>query len=504
MNAVIYVRVSTDEQAQSGTSIATQEADCRAWCDRNGYTVSCVFTDAGRSAKTADRPQFLALVDWCQRHKPAAVIVWKFDRWARNSTDHAVYEAALTRNDVRLISATEPADDNPSGRMLKTILSAVAQFDNEVKAERARHAMRSVAMRGGWITVAPFGFRSARSGTLPILVPHPDKAQVAAELFHGIANGRRNMIQTIAYAREHRLSKNATRALLRKPVYAGFLREKLTDMREVEAAFPGLIPRDVWQTVQDTLDGKRRTLGKRLKHREEFPLRSLMICNVCGQTVSAAWSRGHGGRYGYYYCRHGHVRVRDELVHRTWIELLANNKAEFLPVLEQIRQEARVVITERYHAAGVAMRKAAAIVPRIIEQRARLLDAYLAGDIAQDVFRSRDTELAARQASAAEADQAVKTWVVDVETCVAKTVRLFEDPVALWNRMPVGDRQRFCSALYNGELVLTPSGVAEPGSWAGIIGILREVNAMQTDMARLAGALQNLKTALAPILDLAA
>jgi DNA invertase Pin-like site-specific DNA recombinase len=66
MDAVIYTRVSTDEQAVSGTSLNSQESECRAWCQRNAYTVVKLFTDAGESAKSADRPQFLAMIAWCR------------------------------------------------------------------------------------------------------------------------------------------------------------------------------------------------------------------------------------------------------------------------------------------------------------------------------------------------------------------------------------------------------------------------------------------------------
>ncbi len=79
--AVIYIRVSSADQV-SGTSLATQEAECRAWCLRHEYQVAEVYRDEGESAKTADRPGLIAAVARC-RAGVDAFLVHKLDRLAR-------------------------------------------------------------------------------------------------------------------------------------------------------------------------------------------------------------------------------------------------------------------------------------------------------------------------------------------------------------------------------------------------------------------------------------
>lgn len=503
MDVVIYIRVSSDRQVK-GTSLESQEAECRGWCQRNGYNVAKVFIEKGESAKTADRPEFLLLIDYCKKYKPAICLVWKFERWARNAHEHAIYSHAIAKGGTKLMSATEPTENNPAGRLLETIISGVSQFDNEVRAERAKMAMRTVAKHGGWVKRPPFGFRKARSGTLPILIHHPEGAPVVIDLFEGIATGRRNVVQTIAIAAEHRISGNACREMLKNPVYAGFFRDSLTDQREVTAAFPGIINRSTWNTVQDILSGKRITMGKRLIEREEFPLRAQMLCSICGGPITACWSTGHGGKYGYYYCRKGHVRSRVETVHQAWQDLLIANSAEFIPVLQQIRTTAREVIVERMKAVSQVVKMTSESLPRLIDQRARLLDAYLEGTISKEVFTTRDADLSSRQHAAQEAATKANTWAIDVDDCISRTVKLFEDPAALWARLPLRDRRRFCNALYEGKLELTPSGVVEPPFGSGLIGVLRDISSPNLSMARLTGSLQNLQNALKPILDLAA
>lgn len=159
-NAVIYCRVSSLEQVQ-GTSLDQQERECRQFCEREGYQVASVFVDKGESAKTADRPQFQRMVKFCSVQNVDAAVVWKLDRFARNSYDHAVFQAVLAKAGVEVKSVTEPLSDSPAGKLLQTMLAGIAQFDNDVRAERTKSGMRAVASAGGWTTTPPVGYLPA-------------------------------------------------------------------------------------------------------------------------------------------------------------------------------------------------------------------------------------------------------------------------------------------------------------------------------------------------------
>jgi hypothetical protein len=248
----------------------------------------------------------------------------------------------------------------------------------------------------------------------------------------------------------------------------------------------------------------RRSKWIRTPVNADFPLRGLMRCGICGGPVTACMSRGHGGRYGYYFCRSGHVRLRAERVHESWTDLLVRNAAEFVPVLAKLRAELRVVFTERLDAVGTVSKAAFAARERIRAQRTRLLDAYLAGSLTQELFASKDAELATKEQRAQADQEATMGWMTSVDDCVRRAVALFEDPVALWARLPLADRRRFAGALYSGELALTAAGVVEPASGAGLAGTIRELTAPETTLARLPALLSNLERDLRPLLDLAA
>jgi len=85
--AVIYVRVSTDEQAEGTLNLKNQEQKCRDFCLERGYAVLMVFIDPGQSARTADRPKFRRMIAYCKAHQReiGCVVVQDLSRFARNN-----------------------------------------------------------------------------------------------------------------------------------------------------------------------------------------------------------------------------------------------------------------------------------------------------------------------------------------------------------------------------------------------------------------------------------
>lgn len=501
MKAAIYIRVSTMEQADQGTSLDTQEQGCRVWCASHDAEVGAVFQDAGASAKTADRPQLLALLSWVAVHRPDLVVVWKFDRWARNATDHAVAVREIGRHGARLVSATEPASDDPAGRLLQTLLAGIAQFDNEIRAERTKTAMRAVALRGGWVTYAPFGFMCARSGTLPILVEHPEQGLVVRDLFAGLADGRRTLLQTVAVATEHGIRPGAARKLLRASVYCGILRSALTGWHEVEAAFPGIVRVETWRAVQVVIAG--RSHGRHATVRAEWPLRGVLRCAECGRLVTACHVRGHGGRYGYYQCKAGHVRGRAEAVHTSFLARLREAAGQLDDIMAEVREQARQIVVERLEASQAVQRDAVAAVDSLRARRRRLLDAFLAGAVSRPDFERRDAEIAV-SVSVSEASSRARTdWAHGLDDALARCAALLSDPTAAWERMDVRGRQRFARGLFGNGLTLA-AGRVQTSESCGLSGTLQAVTCAGDRVAPLTAGWANLAAIVRDLAALAA
>lgn len=148
-----------DAEQVENFSLDTQERECIAFCTREGYEVDRIFRKEGESAKTADRPELQAMLNYCgteaKRRDIGAVDVYRVDRLARNLHDHAVARAGLSKVKVRICAVTETFDDSPAGQFIGNVMASAAQLDNEMRAARTMTGVKEGLSRGRWMWKAP-------------------------------------------------------------------------------------------------------------------------------------------------------------------------------------------------------------------------------------------------------------------------------------------------------------------------------------------------------------
>lgn len=164
MKAVIYLRVSTDEQAASGLGMAAQLAACEARAKSLGADAVSVFADEGVSGSTpvAERPGLVAALEALR--KGDCMIVAKRDRIARDYMVAGWVDLEVSRHGARLVSAAgEGTDsDEPMARVMRGIVDLFAQYERDMIRARTKAALAAKRARaektGGAV---PYGFRVA-------------------------------------------------------------------------------------------------------------------------------------------------------------------------------------------------------------------------------------------------------------------------------------------------------------------------------------------------------
>ena len=141
MNAVIYARYSSDNQREE--SIEGQIRECTAYAERNGITVVRHYIDRALSAKTDNRPDFQQMIRDSNKKLFEIVLVWKFDRFARNRFDSANYKMILKKNNVHLISVMEPIAEGSQGILVETLLAYYMSGFNVGKTAEALYIHRN-------------------------------------------------------------------------------------------------------------------------------------------------------------------------------------------------------------------------------------------------------------------------------------------------------------------------------------------------------------------------
>ena len=123
-NAVIYARVSSEEQVQ-GYSIQAQLRACREWAVNNSFNIVKEYLDEGLSASKnlGKRESFKAMIAdaTCKEHRYDVVIVHKLDRFSRDSLESLTARTLFKRHTIRLVSVLEPmvGSDSPEDALVE-------------------------------------------------------------------------------------------------------------------------------------------------------------------------------------------------------------------------------------------------------------------------------------------------------------------------------------------------------------------------------------------------
>lgn len=196
--AVGYLRVSTEEQAQSGFGLDAQEEAVRKFADAVGLDLVDVVADPGVSGTTkpADRPGFARILALAAARSCSVVLVKRFDRVARN-----IALAVTASNDldkvhgVTIRSVTEGIDTgSPAGKMIFGLLAAMAEGERDAIVDRTKGGRMQKAGQGGFAGGrAPYGYRINGAGGLVV-----DEAKRVIVLRIFDENGAGRTLQAIA------------------------------------------------------------------------------------------------------------------------------------------------------------------------------------------------------------------------------------------------------------------------------------------------------------------
>jgi len=146
MNVALYARVSKDNSHQDPE---TQLKDLRKYCELKGWNVVREYVDHGVSGSKASRPRLDAIMNQVGSGLFDAVLVWKFDRFAR-SLDHLRRTLlALNEKHVAFISFTENVDTSTAmGELVFNIVASIAQFERDLIRERVKAGLRNAVAKG--------------------------------------------------------------------------------------------------------------------------------------------------------------------------------------------------------------------------------------------------------------------------------------------------------------------------------------------------------------------
>lgn len=310
MTADLYIRVSTDEQADKGYSQRDQDDRLRKYCEANNIKVRRVIYE-DHSAKTFNRPQWN---NWLfdlkkQRGQIDVILFLKWDRFSRNAGDAYQMISILRKLGVEPQAVEQPLDlAIPENKLMLAFYLAAPEVENDRRALNVTYGMMKARKEGRWMGKAPLGYANkiTENGKKYIAQKEPD-ASILKWAFHTIAQGQYQVEQIFKEVNKKgfKVCKSGFWNILRNPVYCGkILTCGWKDLHKtyVPGQHEAIISETTFSEVQDFLDGKKKNYRTKVGGLEILQLRGFVKCPKCGKLLTGSASRGHGGLYYYYHC----------------------------------------------------------------------------------------------------------------------------------------------------------------------------------------------------------
>lgn len=322
MRTGIYLRVSTEDQAKHGYSLADQRAACREKALALGAEEVVEFADEGISGELLDRPGLSALREAAKTGQLDLVVCYDPDRLARKLAHQLVVTDEIEKAGVRLEFVSFEWQNTPDGRLFYALRGAIAEYEKEKIRERTVRGKLQKARLGGLpVRADSYGYIYDNGA----VKPHPVESEVVRMIFRWFTTediGVNGVAARLSRQGIPTRKGNSTwqrcvvKTILTNPMYTGTFyynrrdckgtcynrhlppekRVKAKEKPEEEwiaVPVPAIIDKKTWEKAQEKIKAARRLWSG--WSREEYLLSGLISCADCGNTMHGAVKTKSGG-----------------------------------------------------------------------------------------------------------------------------------------------------------------------------------------------------------------
>ncbi|MDE2022008.1 MAG: recombinase family protein, partial [Patescibacteria group bacterium] len=409
--AVLYCRVSSKEQEETGYSLPAQEKLLTEYADREGFAIAPrVFKVSESASGKQIRKTFVELLEYAEENGINVILCEKTDRLTRNLKDAAIASDWVQANETRqihfvkensVVSKNTKAHEN----LVWDMKVAIARFYTNNLSEEVKKGQEE-KIRQGWIpTRAKLGYMTTGERGHKTHVPDPKTAPFMRRAFELYATGNYSIKalanqlykEGLRSPSGNRLVKSRLDDMLRDEFYCGNI--VWNDMLRGAGKHEPLVSQGLFEQVQAILSGRKAPHFQR----RNFAFRKLMTCGECGSTITAEMKtkrqkNGNIHTYVYYHCSHYRdcsqkVCSREEEVEKQILrafqifEALTPEEAERIRLkikqnhAEEVayKEHQRSELQSRYNVLGT--------------RKEKLFDAKLDGEITAEHWKRKETEI---------------------------------------------------------------------------------------------------------------
>lgn len=438
--ACAYIRVSTDSQEEYSPD--AQIRLLKEYANKNDIILADIYQDLGISGRKAEkRPQFQQMIAEAKskEHPYDAILVWKFSRFARNQEESIVYKALLKKNNVDVISVSEPLPDGVIGSLVERIFEWMDEYYSIRLSGEVKRGMVQKALAGGYNGQPPIGYKKDK-GADTIPYPDPYYADMVKRCFHMFAVEKRAFSQIAATINSlgYRTrkgnkweSRNIT-DMIQNPFYIGKIRWNYTGNRSrklegdtiiVDGQHEAIISKQLWDEANEryALITSTQNHNKRASIHKHW-LSGILKCPSCGATLAyqKGYNKHSGKEFPYFLCWKSVKGLCDT---RNSISVSKAENDVMCGLMHVVKNNAITTITPipSYHDDSEALKK---MIEAVNSKLKRVKAAYIDGVDTLDEYKANKQKL---EKELAELEEKYNTPVTAAEPITTEKIKSVYD-----------------------------------------------------------------------------
>ncbi len=465
--AILYLRVSTDEQAWSGYSLRVQQEMLTNYCKLRDISIVKVFTE-DYSAKTFKRPEWNKLLFYLQKQKTDLWLFTKWDRFSRNTGDAYQMLANLKRIGIIPQAIEQPLNLNiPENKLMLALYLAVPEIENDRRSLNTQMGIIRAKKDGHWSGKAPVGYKNKiyEDGKKYIASEEP-YASAIKWVFKELSLGISSMAEVHRKAFKLGLtcSINNFHSLVRNQIYCGKIKVREIEGEQeliVKGLHEPLITEKLFNKVQKVLKGDIMPKRIAIATPEDLPLRGFLKCPGCQRRLTGSASKGRRTHVAYYHCKSPcKIRFNANRVNEDFIEELKlfriakRDQSKFSQDMINAYHDVRKTLT---YMQKCCMDELHTLDDQIINTRELLL----AGKIEPCDFKNLKIEygnkIHAINLRLTELKEQIKAKI-DIQPLIANTIKILCNLPQLYQNATIEDKRYLVETIFCGELMYDSNG----------------------------------------------
>lgn len=346
LRVALYIRVSTEEQANHGISLIAQEDTLVKYAQSHGYKIIGIYRDEGNSARKPimKRPVILQLLEDVNAGKIDRILFTKLDRWFRNVREYHNVQDILESHNVTWQATLEDYDTmSANGRLRVNIMLSVNESEADRDSERIKFVFESKRQRREWCFTGahwPYGYMPQEIDGVKRCVKDPDKEPIMQDFwdyvvkYNSVRKAGMYCCEKYGIIRHYR----SWMVTARNELYTG-------TFHGVENYCPAYISRDDWERI---------ILGHQIIKKTQKPDRvylftGLIRCPDCGNTLKGTFKTYPNDRtkeFNGYRCNNSRLRIcsfphqlSERKIEKQLKEMIQAKIEEYIQSVEVSRQE---------------------------------------------------------------------------------------------------------------------------------------------------------------------